>query len=70
MQYMYIIIYLCITIIICIAPPDDALQSTDTIEESFLKYRAICEYEVNDPSQVGFPEGAILTVIDQDEDGL
>ena len=38
-------------------------------EESLEKYCAICEYEVEDSSQLSFPKGAIITVIDKDEDG-
>ena len=35
-----------------------------------LHYYAIAEYSSDDPSQVSFPEGASVLVIDQDEDGI
>jgi len=35
-----------------------------------LQYCAIAEYSSDDPSQVSFPEGARVLVIDQDEDGI
>ena len=39
-------------------------------DEAFEKYLAICEYEGEDSSLISFPEGASITVIDKDEDGM
>ena len=48
------------------AHSDMADVSTET---SSMLYHAVAEYSTNDLGQIGFPEGAKLLVIDQDEDG-
>ena len=52
---------------------EDETQSgtsdTGETETSSMFYHAIAEYTTEDVSQIGFPEGAKVLVIDQDEDG-
>ena len=49
---------------------DDNAATHNDDEEIVQKYKAICEYDSEgDESQVSFPEGAVITVIDRDEDG-
>ena len=38
-------------------------------ETNSMLYHAIAEYSTDDLSQIAFPEGAQILVIDQDEDG-
>ena len=47
-------------------PSDNSTEEEHDLE----KYKAICKFTSEDPGQVSFPEGAIITIVDKDDDGM
>ncbi len=49
-------------------PSNDSNDDDD--ESKIEKYKAICDFTSQDPGQVTFTEGAIMIIIDKDDDGM
>ena len=49
--------------------PDETESPNTSLVETFMKYVAIDSYESKDERTLSFPDGAILIIIEQSEDG-